>query len=107
MTWAAVSGTTQAAAINTGYIIQNAAQTTVTLPATAAIGSLVGIAGLGAAGWIMKANTGQTIQMGQSATSSAGTLTSVANYNNVQVVCIVANTTWAVWPNVSSGLTVA
>ena len=53
--WADVSGTTQAAAVNTGYIISNASQTTVTLPATAAEGSVIAIAGKGAAGWIMAA----------------------------------------------------
>lgn len=92
--WANVSGTTQAAAVNSGYIIGNAAQTTVTLPATAALGSVVAIAGKGAAGWVMTANTGQTIKLGNQTTSTAGTLTSTNLYDCIEIVCVTADTTW-------------
>lgn len=104
--WADVSGTTQAAAVNTGYIISNASQTTVTLPATAAEGSVIAIAGKGAAGWIMAANTGQTIKLGDQTTTSAGSLTSTNLYDCIEVICIVANTTW-VARNVIGNITYA
>lgn len=106
--WNSVAGTTQTAAINNGYVIANASQTTVTLPTTAALGSVVGIAGLGAAGFVLAAGAGQTIKFGTSTTSTAGSLTSGAQYDSIWVVCIVANTTWAVLgaPQ-SSGMTVA
>jgi hypothetical protein len=107
ITWANISGTTQAAAVNTGYVVGNASQTTITLPATAALGSVVIVQGKGASGWILAANTGQTIQVGQSATTSGGTVTSAANYDAIQVVCITANTTWATSYVLSSGVTVA
>ncbi|MDD5212324.1 MAG: hypothetical protein PHV62_07900, partial [Sulfuricurvum sp.] len=68
-----VAGTTQSAAVNNGYVISNASQTTVTLPATAALGSVIAVQGNGAGGWILTANTGQTIKLGSSTTSSAGT----------------------------------
>ncbi len=105
--WAAVAGTTQSAAVNTGYVIQNSSQTTVTLPATAALGSVVAVQGLGSAGWILAANTGQTISFGSTATSSGGSFTSASRYDTIQVVCIVANTTWSVSFAVSAGLTAA
>ena len=106
--YVSVAGTTQAASVNTIYLIANASQTTVTLPATAAIGSVVGIDGLGAAGWICTANTGQTIHVGQTSTSSGGTVTSAGNYNSVLFRCIVANTTWSmVAGGPSSGLVCA
>lgn len=105
--WSNISGTTQAAVVNSGYVIGNASQTTVTLPATAALGSIVAVQGKGAAGWILAANTSQTIQIGQSATSSAGSLTSAHQYDSVEVVCITANTTWSVTRVLSTGLTVA
>lgn len=105
--WANIAGTTQAAAVNTGYVVGNASQTTVTLPATAALGSIVAVQGKGAAGWILAANTGQTIQMGASATTSGGNLTSANLWDSVEVVCVTANTTWAVRFALSSGLTVA
>lgn len=106
-TWSNVTGTTQAAAVNSGYVIGNASQTTVTLPATAALGATVAVQGKGAAGWILAANTSQTIQIGQSATSSAGSLTSAHQYDSVEVVCITANTTWSVTRVLSTGLTIA
>ena len=107
LTWNSVSGTTQAAAVDNGYIIANASQTTVTLPATAPIGSVVAIAGLGAAGWVLAANTGQTIKMAASTTTSAGSLTSAEQYDSIQVVCVVANTTWVVQSAITTGFTIA
>lgn len=107
MAWSLVAGTTQAAAVNNGYIIDNATQTTVTLPATAAAGDVVAVQGKGAGGWILDANTGQTIQLGASATSSGGTITSANQWDSIFVVCVTANTTWAVQYALSSGLTTA
>ena len=107
MSWTTTAGTTQAAAVNNGYVSGNAAQTTFTLPATAAVGDHVALEGLGAGGWILTANTGQTIKIGTSTTSSAGTLTSAAGSDNVYVICIVQNTTWRVISTNSAGLTVA
>lgn len=104
--WANISGTTQAAAVNTGYVVGNAAQTTITLPSTVALGSVIIIQGKGAGGFIVTANSGQTIQVGQSATATAGTVTSAAAFDAIQVVCITANTTWATSWVLSSGVTV-
>lgn len=94
--WNDVSGTTQAAAVNSGYIISNASQTTVTVPATAAEGSIVAIAGKGAAGWILQMNTGQTCHFGNLASTSAGSLTSTNQYDSVTMLCVTANTTFVV-----------
>lgn len=96
LVWNDVAGTSQAAAVNNGYIISNAGQTTVTLPATAAEGSVVAVSGKGAAGWVLTANTGQVIHLGNSASSSAGSLTSTNQYDTVLVLCVTANTTWVV-----------
>ncbi len=107
LTTASIAGTTQTAAINTRYIVANAGQTTITLPTAFAVGDTVIIKGLGAAGWILKAGTATTIQMGSVATSSAGTLTSANQYDTVSVCGLVANTTWSVDYALSTGLTVA
>jgi len=106
ISWNDVSGTTQAAVVNNGYIISNASQTTVTLPVTAAEGSVFAVQGKGAAGWILQANTGQVIHLGSSATSSAGSLTSTNLWDSVSIVCVTANTTFAV-TSVIGNLTVA
>lgn len=107
ITTASIAGTTQAAAVNTRYIVANAGQTTITLPTTFAIGDTVIIKGLGAGGWILAAGTATTIRMGSSQTSSAGSLTSVNQYDTVSVSGLVANTTWSVDYSLSAGLTVA
>jgi hypothetical protein len=104
LVWNDVAGTTQAAAVNNGYIISNAGATTVTLPATAAEGSVFAIAGKGAAGWILQMNTGQVCHFGSSASSSAGTATSTNQYDSVTIVCVTANTTFvaiAGWGNLT------
>jgi hypothetical protein len=104
--WNDVSGTTQAAAVNSGYIISNASQTTVTLPATAAEGSTFAVQGKGAGGWILQMNTGQTCHFGNAATASAGSLTSTNQWDSVSIVCVTANTTFAVYSSIGN-LTVA
>ena len=106
LSWNDVSGTTQAAAVNQGYIISNAGQTTVTLPATAAEGTVFAVQGKGAGGWILAATTGQVIHFGSSATSTAGSLTSTNQWDSVAIVCVTANTTFAVTTN-QGNLTVA
>src|SRR3990167_596477 len=107
--WNSIAGTTQAAAVDSGYYCANAGATTITLPATCALGQVVQVEGTDAGGspWILAANTGQTIQIGSSATSSAGSLTAAAATENIQVVCIVNDTTWRVQRSNSAGLTIA
>lgn len=102
-----IAGTTQTAAVNTIYVVGNASQTTITLPGTAALGSIVEVIGKGAGGWILTANTGQTINIGELASSTAGTVTSAAKNNTLKVMCVTADTTWTMMSGVSSGYTVA
>lgn len=111
-TWAAagtatasIAGTTQAAAVNTRYIVANAAQTTITLPTTFAIGDVVIIKGLGAGGWVLTAGTGTTIRSGTAVTSTGGSLTSGDRYDTVIVSGLVANSVWSVDSSLSTGLT--
>lgn len=99
--------TTQAAAINTMYICTAAGQTTITLPSTAGIGSIVGVEGKGAGGWIVVANTGQTIQMSAQSSTTAGSVSTTTGTDNVYLVCITANVTWRVKSTNSMGLVLA
>jgi hypothetical protein len=95
MMWNSVAGTSQAAAVLNGYVINNALQTTITLPSTMNVGDRVSVQGQGAGGWIIQANSGQTIHIGNVATSVAGSLTSTNQYDSIDLICIIANTTWA------------
>jgi len=93
--WTDVTGTTQSAAINNGYITNNAGAVTVTLPDTAAVGSVVKVAGLGAGGWVVAVNSGEAINFGNvTTTTTTGTLASTNRYDAVELLCVVADTTW-------------
>ena len=55
----------------------------------------------------MAANTGDRSVFGNQVTSSGGSLTATNQYDTVCVSGLVANTTWSVDYDLSSGLTVA
>lgn len=59
--WQSVAGTVHAAAANKGYLVTNAAPVTVTLPAIANTGDIVRVTGVGAGGWALVPNTGQSV----------------------------------------------
>ena len=107
--WVNVTSTTQSAAVNTGYIITEASLTTVTLPATAALGSVVEVVGTptNTSFFTLAANTGQTIQFGNTASTSGGSWTSTNANDTIRVVCTVANTTWTVTSAITAGMTKA
>jgi hypothetical protein len=101
--WIAASSTPITAAVNTGYYITDASAVTITLPATAAAGSVVAIVGNGAGGWVLAPGSGQTIKIiGSSASTS---ITSAEQYDCIEVLCVVANTTWVTRSLMSSGVT--
>lgn len=97
-TWIVVTGTTQAMAVNTGYVSNNASLVTLTLPATAAVGSIIQIQGLGAGGWKIAQNASQLIHIGSQVTTTGvtGFLSSTNQYDSLTLLCVVANTTWCV-----------
>lgn len=101
-----ITGTSQLAELNTSYVIKNSSLTTITLPAAAPTGSFIHIQGYGAGGWVLAANTGQTVQVGQLATSTAGSVASAARYNAITVMCLVDNVTWGMSSSVGAGFTV-
>lgn len=96
--WTDVTGTSQAMAINNGYIADNAGLVTLTLPATAAVGSTIKITGKGAGGWTMAQNSGQLVNFGTSTTTTGtgGSLSSTNTFDSLEIVCITTNTTWNV-----------
>jgi hypothetical protein len=96
--WVDVVGTSQALAVNTGYIADNAGLVTFTLPATAAQFSIIEIVGNGAGGWIIAQNANQRIIVGSSA-STIGVGGSVASTNandTIRMIAVVggASTIW-------------
>ena len=96
--WTVVTGTTQAMAVNSGYVSNNAGLVTLTLPTTAAVGSIIQMQGLGAGGWQIAQNASQLIHIGSSVTTTGtgGYLASSNQYDSLTLLCVVANTTWTV-----------
>jgi hypothetical protein len=83
-------------AINNGYVINATNLCTMTIPATAAIGSVFAIAGYATNGWVLQANTGQTINFGDDQSSTAGSVTFTNRYDSITIVCTTADTDFAV-----------
>lgn len=99
LSWTVVTGTTQSAAVNNGYIANNAGTVVVTLPSTSAVGDTVAVTGMNnATGWKLAQNSGNTIYFGSSTTTpgATGYLASTATRDVVQVICITANADWQV-----------
>ena len=97
--WSEVTGTTQAAVVNNGYITNNAALVTVTLPASATVGQVIEINGKGAGLWKLAQNSDQTIHFGSidTTTGTEGYLAATVRYDCVSVRCITDNTDWVVY----------
>ena len=99
ITWNDQTSGTVTMAVNNGYVIDNGASlVTLTLPATAALGSLFIVAGKSAGGWIIDVASGQTIHVGSTAsTASTGTVASSNQYDCITLVCVTANTTFVAY----------
>jgi hypothetical protein len=98
-TWVDQTSGTVTAAVNTGYVTDNGASlVTYTLPTTAALGTIIQIVGFSAGGWTIAQSSGQEIFFGNQHTTigATGTLSSSNQYDQVTLVCVVANTKWAV-----------
>lgn len=98
ITWNEVTGTSQAATVDTGYICNNSALVTVTLPSTCAVGKIIRVAGKGAGKWKIAQNASQIIYFGDQNTTSgtAGYLAAQNRYDAVELLCITADTTFLV-----------
>jgi hypothetical protein len=86
----------QTAAINTSYICNKAGLLTLTMPGTAAVGSVIGIMNMNTAvgAKFLSANPGQLYLGTSAATANTGSLTSINLGDAMFLVCIVADTTW-------------
>ncbi len=112
-TWNDVTTTTQTMVANNGYVADNAAQVTMTLPATAAFGTMIrvtgGLSGLSTGSWKIAQPAGVQIHYGNQNTTRGvtGSLTSTNQYDAIEMVCVVANTDWTVSAGTQGNITVA
>lgn len=93
-----VTGTSDDLENNVKFIANNAALVTLTLPATAAVGSVIEVIGKGAGLWKIAQNAGQTILDGNSPTTTGATgyLLAADRYDCVRLVCVTADTDFVI-----------
>lgn len=94
-----ISGISQTAVVNNGYVTYNVALTTITMPLTGVFGDKVLVQGYGSGGWIIQANAGQTLIVGDASSSVAGTIASTSPTDGIVLLCVVADTTWILFGN--------
>lgn len=107
VTRANVTGTTQTIANDTSYTINAGGLCTLTLPATAAVGTIFEVHGSSAAGWTIAQLANQILHVGSGASTTGvgGSVASSNRYDAVIFKCIVANLEWASY-GVQGNLTV-
>lgn len=98
ITWNEVTGTTQAASADNGYITNNESLVTITLPSTCAVGKTIRVVGKGAGLWKIAQNAGQQIIFGNKNTTigTSGYIASLYKYDSVELLCITADTVFSV-----------
>jgi hypothetical protein len=94
--WNHVTATTQTMTADAGYVADNVALVTLTMPLTAAFGTVIIVQGLGSGGWTIAQRVGQTINVGNipSTAGVGGSISSTNRYDSITLLCVVANTTW-------------
>lgn len=107
VSWVDVTGTTQTISAGVGYVSDNAAAITYTLPASPVLGNVFeitgGASGAAAGSWILAQPATQKVNFGNTATTVGvgGSIAATNQYDSIRCVCIVAGTA-AVWNVVSS-----
>ena len=101
LTWNDVTTPSATMAPANGYLADNAALVTLTLPATAPQFSVIEVSGYGAGGWTIAQNAGQSIQFGsgpRTTVGAGGSLSSTNQYDQVSLLAAVggASTVWVV-----------
>jgi len=101
--WTEVIGTTQAMGVNNGYIVNNASLVTLTLPVIVAVGQIVKVSGKGFGGWKIAQNAGQLIKFLDQVDGELNTTTGIEGYlqsvnylDSIELLCVVANTTFKI-----------
>lgn len=83
---------------NNGYINNSASLITYTLPTTIAAGTVLRVAGYGTGLWAIAQNAGQVINFGDlsTTTGTGGSLAATNQGDSLEMVCVVANTTFVI-----------
>lgn len=93
--WNSVPGAVVALAADNGYMLNNVGPTTCTLPVACAVGASIILVGMGGL-FVVAQAAGQRIIMGNtlSTVGVTGSLASTSQYDVIELICSVANTTF-------------
>ena len=94
----------QTAVINKGYFTNKSTLLTLTLPTTAAIGSVLRVSGMTASGWKIAQNASEVIHFGKTDTTVgvSGYIQSTLARDAVELICCVADNEWNVVSSVGN-----
>ena len=97
VTWSVITAD-QTAVINRGYFTNKSTLLTLTLPTTAAVGSVLRVSGMTAGGWKIAQNFAEVIHFGKTDTTvgTSGYLESTLARDSVELICCVADNEWNV-----------
>lgn len=95
-----ITTTSATAQAGFSYRANNAALVTITLPTTAAAGTLIEIIGVGAGMWRIAQNASQQIHFGNASTlvGTGGRVDATHRHDCARLVCVVPNLTWVIFP---------
>ena len=94
----------QTAVINKGYFANKGTLLTITLPTTAAVGSVLRVSGMNAGLWRIAQNASEVIHFGKTDTTvgTGGYIQSTLARDAVELICCVADTEWNVLSSVGN-----
>ena len=103
VTWSVITADTTAV-VNRGYFTNKATRLTLTLPTTAAVGSVLRVSGMTAGGWKIAQNASEVIHFGKTDTTAGtnGYLESTLARDSVELICCVADNEWNVLSSVGN-----
>jgi len=106
--WEEITDASKTMVVGEGYIENRGTAVTFTLPSSAAVGDVMRVTGIGAGGWKIAQNAGQTIYFGTSSTTTGagGYLESTEVRDSVELVCVATDTDFNVISSVGN-ITVA
>lgn len=103
LTWTIVTADGTMSPSN-GYIANKNTLLNMSLPTTCAAGTVIRLCGMNSGLWKISQSASQSIKFGNRSTTvgTAGFLSSVLQYDSVELLCIVSNTTWMVISSVGN-----
>lgn len=99
ITWSIITADLDPMVVDNGYICNKAGLLTMTLPATAAVGTVQRVTGMNIdLGWKIAQRANQIIHFGDTdtTTGAGGSLASVLKRDSVELVCVVEDLEWNV-----------